>query len=378
MKTLPSLTELMEARSGWRFLNLSEHPNFVPVDMDKVRHVQKALAEGKVPTNVLPAEVQLAAVGSYLPPQKEIAPIALGYVQGAPIGSLVLPEFTSNKRKAAIPTLGAEKFAVNDKPIGTGGSVDEVDTSIDWLEVEVKAYGGKTYVDDDERDEAAGNLPPGVSVEGIKIDRLVTAYDTLKEQHQATFVRTTSNYATSPSNFYDTLAGPTQWSHKDSTPITDWATKRRLIQKNGLSDPDLGWLSGDALLALRMNPQILETVKYTGTQDKPGNMVPIDVLVALFGMNLAVASMVSAAYPGATAAELWGQDAGMVCTGRGQVVGLRFGATATHSKYPFESIERDGERGGRGSDRIRHSDAWGLKSLKTNCGFLWVNASEAY
>ncbi|MDP2317459.1 MAG: hypothetical protein Q8P41_31535 [Pseudomonadota bacterium] len=376
MSALPTLTELQEARVGWRYLHLSDHPNFVPVDPDRVRHVQKALADGKIPSSVIPTDVQLAAVGSYLPPQKEIAPLALGYVQGVPIGSLVIPEFTSLKRKAAIPSFGAEKFAVNDKPIGTGGSVDDVDTSISWLETAIEAYGGKTYVDDDERDEAAGNLPPGISVEGVKLDRLVTSYDTLKEKHQATFARNTANYATSPSNFFDTLAATTQWTHADSTPVTDWARARRKIQKYGLTDVDLGWLSGDAATALRMNPQILAAVKWTG--EKPGNMVPIDFLVALFGMNLAVASMVASAYPGETPSELWGQDAGMVATGRGQVLGRRFAATATHAKYPYESVERDGDRGGRGSDRIRHSDAWGLKSLATNAGYLFINAAEAY
>lgn len=380
-KKLPTLAELQASRTGWRYRRLSDHPDFRPVDPDFVRFVQTRLANGAVPSNVLPSEARaiveerLAAATKYLPPQATVTPFGLGVVQTERIGSLILPEYQSSKRKAAIPVFGAEKFAVNDKELSTGAEPDEVDTSIDWLEVAVKAYGGKTYVDDDERDEAAGNLPPGVSVEGIKLERLTTSYDTLKEKHQATFVRSTSNYATTPGNFFDVCAGASQWSHPDSDPLTQWVKAIRWIEKYGLGVGDRGWLSADSFMALRKNKQIIEAVKFTGTRDLPGNMVPLETLVALLGVDLVVARALSADYPGATPAELWGQDAGLVASGQGRTVARRFGVTATHVKYPYESIERDGDRGGRGSDRLRHSDAWGIKGLNNNCGWLFQNAA---
>lgn len=382
-KKLPSLAELQAARTGWRYRRLSDHPDFRPVDPDFVKFVQQRLANGSVPSSVLSSdaravvEERLAAATKYLPPQATVTPFGLGVVQTPLIGSLVLPEWQSNKRKAAIPVFNADKFAVNDKKLSTGAEPDEVDTSIDWLEVSVEAYGGKTYVDDDERDEAAGNLPPGVSVEGVKLDRLVTAYDTLKEKHQATFVRTVGNYATAPGNFYEVCAGASQWSHLDADPLAQWIKATRWIEKYGLGVADRGWLSADSFMALRTNKQIIETVKYTGTRDLPGNMVPVETLVALLGVDLVIARALAADYPGATPSELWGQDAGLVATGQGRTVARRFGVTATHVKYPYEAIERDGDRGGRGSDRLRHSDAWGVKGLNNNCGWLWQNAAAS-
>lgn len=380
-------------KGGWRYPNFSSHPGFVPVDPDKVRFVQERIAGGAAPSSIVPESAQVAAqialgkaskdtaqrfagLVNYQPGTKGTMPMGLGYVQAARIGSLVLPEWQSPKEKASYPVTGTEKLVTNDKKVGINGSVDEIDGAITWPTLELGGYGAKVYIDDREREEAAGNMPPGMTIDAWKLDMVQTSTETLKERHQATFVKATGNYASG--SHYTTLSGSTQWSHASGVPIDDIAGKRRTVTKASLGDVDLFWLTEDSFTAIRKNPQVIAAVQYTGTRELPGTMISAGTLVALFNMNIAIAGARGATAPGGTVSEFWGQDAGILCTGGGNPMNVRFGITVTKTGWPVVLIDREPNRGLKGSDKVQYADEWGIQSIKNSAGFLWINASTAY
>lgn len=369
-------------RGTWRYNSIADHPEYVPIDPEKVAFMRKRISE-RMPTGVVSDAVRetFAAPAQYRPATRSMFPGGLGYVQTAYIGSLVLPEWQAQpvggrpKEQASYPVTGTEKFTINDREIGPGEKPDRVDIAVSFTALTLKVYGGSVMVEDRERDEAAGNLA-GLDLDMYKLGVIETATNTLKEKHQATLVKTTGNY--SSGTYYTTLSGSTQWSHASGVAIDNIAGAKRTVAKGALEDPDLLWLSPDAFTALRKNAQVLTAVQYGGDKVSPGTMVPPSTLVALFGLNIAIGGARNATTPGGAVSEIWGQDAGLVCTAPGQMLGVRFGVTATSTAYPYQATERQGLIGGRGGDESVYTDAWKVAVVKNTAGYLWVNASTAY
>lgn len=371
-----------EKRGRWRYRSIQDHPNFMGIDPEKVDFMRKRIAE-KMPSGILDEETraQFASPGQYRPTTRAMFPAGLGYVQAPYIGSLVLPEWESTpvggrpKNQASYPVTGTERYEINDKPLAPGAEPDSVDIVVSFATITLEEYGGTVMVTDLERDEAAGNLA-NLDLDTYKLGVVQTQTETLKEKHQATAVKTTGNYASG--TYYTTLSGSTQWSHASGTMIDDVAGRKRTVAKGCFEEADLLWLSPDAFTAARKNAQVLAAVQYGGDKIAPGTMVPPATLVALFNMNIAIGGARNATTPGGTPSEIWGQDAGIVCTGNGQLLGVRFGVTGGSQAYPYQATERKALVAGRGGDKSIYTDAWKTKIVKSTAGFLWVNASAAY
>lgn len=371
------------------YQNFSDHPNFVPIDPDKVDFIQKRLDE--LPEAVLPEstrakfrelrqiqEQTLAALGNYRPATRAMFPGGIGYVQAPLVGSLVVPEWTDtsgNKEQASYPVCGTERFVINTKKIGISSDADLIDVGITFSSITVDVYGHKVRADAREVSEAAGNHA-GLSVDAYKIGVADDATKTTKEYLQAQLVRTSGNYASS--TYYATKSGSTQWSHASGTPVDDIAGARRTVFKGSLGQVDLTWMSGDAFTAFRRNAQVLASVTGLGSMDRPATMLSAESCVALLGMNLVIADAHYAATPGGTVAQIWGQDAGVVCTNPGSPIGVRFGVTATTSAYPYVASDAKPTSGGRGVTEYLVTDGFTPTVTKNTGGFLFINASAAY
>ncbi len=358
-----------EFKSAWRPSLRSRE-----IDLDLVANIQKAMKDGKIPDNVYPGAQRFAALVNFQPGARTTLPMGLGFFQAPFIGTEMLPEFVGGPdERAAWPAYGLEKFDGSTKAVAIGATPAESDLLVTWNVVNLSVYARTINIDRRSR-AASVTLPEGLDTTAAENVR--TQVETGKEQAIATFFNTTANYT--DSSFYTTLAGTTQWSHANGLPLTNIPNAMAHVRKAVRTWPDLLALSADAFIALRRNPQILSAVQYTGTLARPGQMVPIETIIALFGMSVVVGEAGGGVLPdGSDVADVWGQDAYIVVTGSGKTVAPRFGALITAGGYPKVRMWPREDRGANGADAITFSDAWNPFSVHKSAAYHWINASAA-
>jgi phage I-like protein len=368
--------ERKAAIEGRQAFNSSFRPSLRSreLDLDLINKVHTAMKEGKIPDNVFPNVQRFAALSSFQPAARTTLPMGLGFYQAPFIGTEILQEFVGGPdERAAWPTYGLEKFDGSTKAVGIGATPAESDLLVTWNTVNLQVYARTINIDRRSR-AASVTLPEGLDTTAAENVR--TQVETGKEQAIAAFMNTTANYL--DSGFYTTLSGANQWSHASGVPLTNIPNAMAHVRKAVRTWPDLLVLSADAFIAIRRNPQVLSAVQYTGTLARPGQMVPIETLIALFGMSVVVGEAGGGVLPdGSDVADVWGQDAYIVVTGSGKVVAPRFGALITAGGYPKVRMWPREDRGANGADAITFSDAWNPFSVAKGAAYHWINASAA-
>lgn len=358
--------------------NQKFHAHFLPgirsmeIDLDMVKHVQEAMVAGKIPDNVFPEVQRFAALSNFQPAARTTLPMGLGYYQAPFIGEEILPSFVGGAdERAAWPAYGFEKFDGSVRPAGIGGQPGESDLVITWSTVNLDVYPRTVNIDRRSRD-ASVTLPEGLDTTAAEQARVQV--QTTKEKAIASFMMTTGNYK--DSTHYTTLSGTSQWSHASGTPLTGVPNAMAHIRKAIRTWPDLFALSADAFIAIRRNPQVLTAVQYTGTLARPGQMVPIETIIALFGMSVVVGESGGGVLPdGSDVDDIWGQDAFVVATGKGKVIAPRFGALITAGGYPVVRMWPREDRGAKGSDAITFTEAWNTFSVAKGAAYWFEDAS---
>src|ERR1035437_443399 len=346
----------------------------IPVDPELIAHVQKAMRDGKIPDALMPGVQRFAALTSFQPAARTTLPMGLGFYQANFIGPEMLQEFVGGAdERAAWPEYGLEKFDAAINPVAVSATPPETDLSVAWHAVTLKVYARTINIDRRSR-AASVTLPEGLDTTAAENVRVQV--ETGKERAIAAFMNDNSNYK--DSSYYTTLSGTTQWSHASGLPLTNIPNAMAHVRKGCRVWPDLFALSADVFISLRRNPQIISAVQYTGTLARPGQMVPIETLIALFGMSVVVGEAGAGLLPdGSDMGDIWGQDAYAVVTGRGKVVAPRFGALVTAGGYPKVRMWPHEDRGANGSDAITFSDAWNAFSVNKAAAYHWVNASAS-
>lgn len=343
-------------------------------DYDLVKKVWQAMRDGKIPSNVMPEAAQFAAISSFQPAARTSLPYMLSYFQGTYIGDELLPTlFAGPDEKYAWPEIDYSKFFVDPKlePIGILGSVPMNDFTITWHTNDINVYSEGVPIDRRTRD-AGVTLPS--STDAIAGDLVTTLMETKKEYAQAAFVTNTSNYLNS--SYYTTNAGTTLWGDPSARPINQFVDADETIRQGPARvRADIAWFSPYAFAQLRVAEQILQAVKYTGTQGVPGSMVPIETIVALLGKSVVIGDAGATTTPDGTPTDIWGHAAGLICSGRGRILGVRFGFTARSDKYPVFRVVPMELVGGLGSDAVIDTDAWRLEGVKNSAGYLWTVAA---
>src|ERR1035437_4930119 len=346
----------------------------IPVDPELIAHVQKAMRDGKIPDAPMPGVQRFAALTSFQPAARTTLPMGLGFYQANFIGPEMLQEFVGGAdERAAWPEYGLEKFDAAINPVAVSATPPETDLSVAWHAVTLKVYARTINIDRRSR-AASVTLPEGLDTTAAENVRVQV--ETGKERAIAAFMNDNSNYK--DSSYYTTLSGTTQWSHASGLPLTNIPNAMAHVRKGCRVWPDLFALSAEVFISLRRNPQIIAAVQYTGTLARPGQMVPIETLIALFGMSVSVGEAGAGLLPdGSDMGDIWRQDAYAVVTGRGKVVAPRFGALVTAGGYPKVRMWPREDRGANGSDAITFSDAWNAFSVNKAAAYHWVNASAS-
>jgi len=355
----------------------------IPMDPDMVEFIKKRVRSGGIPEQLVPADIQqFAALSDFQPAARTTLPMALGYFQAEFIGDELLPVFVGGAdEKAAWPEFAFEKFSAVAKAAGILGAPVRTSLNVTWHTVTLDKY--PVQIDIDRRVRAASvTLPRGIDT--IAMENVKAQVGVTREVAQAALLTTDSNYY--DSTYYTTVSP--KWSDAGSPasysglPITDISNGMAHIRSGVRAWPDLLALSPNAALAMRRNQQIIDTVRYTGTMERPGTMVSDATLAAifagLFNVTIVVGSAGYSSLPsGAGPSDVWGNDAFLICTGKGAIEAPRFGMTVTSAGSPRVRAFPNELLGADGSDSIVYTDSWQVVSVSKKAAFRFKSASDS-
>ena len=356
------------------------------LDGDFLGWVASKVKSGAIPDSVIPSQIQSFAVqqafttiASLQAPTRFTLPIVNGYASGSKIGSLLLPEFAGvgpngvGDERVSYPKTSTEKFVVlADRPKGDNDlDIPEGNWGVDWTTVDLKFYPYREWAG--RRSQAAGNAA-GLDVLGRCTANALEILALQKENVQQTYLRSTANWGAN----YATRTGAAKWDQLDSDPLSDIVGAMLAAWRICGAFPDQAGCGVDPFWALRKNKSLNELAgKYQATKKEPNGLLPIETLIALFGMNWAVSTQLASSIPGGSSPEaLWGQDWVCTVTGSGETEAPRFGLTVTSPSTPLVRILADDKRGTNGSDAASVTLGYAIGAGITGAGFLIKDASN--
>lgn len=352
-------------------------------DLDKFQHARKKLAEGNGTGTAVSDEFRqlvnqrFATIAGLQPGAMTTIPATIGYAEPDYIGMEILDEFVGGATlNANVFTFGQERFYVKTdaagNPVATAPTADpnRTDFNVTPSTITLKAYSDQILIDRMLQDAAVA-LPEGLM--GIAAKHIQSQTKVRREVAAANFLRTYTNYA---AGNYDTLSGTRQWDQDTGLPITDISNAMLTIEGVVGQPPDVAALSSKTFTGMRRNKQIVEYVKFTGTMGRPGTMVPVETLVALFGVKFLIGRARHTTVPGGTPSQTWGQDFVLAVTGKGEISAPRFGYFVTAAGYPLTQNFPMNFNGPAGSDAIQVADAFAIQAGLNTAGYLFLNATN--
>lgn len=359
------------------------------LDGDFLKFLEGKLEKGAIPTNIIPEEIQRFAarrvrqtyttIASLQAPTRVTLPITVGYASGNKIGSGLLPEFAGvgpngvNDERVSYPKTGTERFVVlPDRPKGDNDKdIPEGNWGQDWVTVDMKFYSYREWAG--RRMQAAGNAV-AIDVLGRCTANAQEILALQKENVQSTWLRDTGNFGSN----YTTLTSEQRFDQDASEPIAIVVPAMFACWRVCGRFPDTWGMGNDPFWALRKNKSLNELAgKYQATKETPNGLLPIETLIALFGMNLLVSTQLSSSAPGGASPDaLWGQDVVLACTGGGETEAPRLGLTVTSPGSPLVRIVSDDLRGTHGSDAAQVTLGYAIGAGISGAGFLLKSASN--
>jgi len=162
-------------------------------------------------------------------------------------------------------------------------------------------------ITDEERENADAPLQPDIDGTNLVTDRILLG----REKRMHDLATATANYATSPSNMFQTNSGTTQWNdYVNSNPIQDFRTGIRAVNAVMFRSPNLAIIPWQVMSMLEDHPDFIERIKYSER-----GIITEEIIAAVIGIpNIKVPSVgFSSAGTGvpvtsATVGYLWGKD----------------------------------------------------------------------
>ena len=357
----------------------------VEYDIERAKFARARVLDGDVknlPGALMETIQRFAGIADFQPAARTTIPMGLGYMQADFVGDDALPVFVGGADEAyAWPEYSFEKFAALAEKAGIVGGPVWSSLNIVWHRGTLDKYPVGTKVDRRLR-AASVTLPEGIDT--TVLTNLKSQVGTSREVAQHTFLATNGNYF--DSTYYPTISP--QWSAADSPasyaglPINDVTKGVAHVRVAVRTAPDLLILSYNAALSMRKNQQVIDTVRYTGTMERPGTMVSNATLAALFAgmfnLRIVVAEAGSASLPsGLPVSDVWGNDAWLVCTGQGQVIAPRFGITAVAAGSPKVRAFPEELLGADGTDSVVVTDSWSIAAVNNKAAYWMKSASAA-
>jgi hypothetical protein len=371
-------------------------------DADRLRFIGDRIKAGAIPTGGpggIPATVQsqmleriklAGEVSSFQPPTKfQIAGFGFGFYQGTYGGNEIAPQVVGGaNEEASYPLYSTEKLGIGSVnaaglPEPVGRNVHDTDRSFWGVNFKrVKMHGYANIVEVDRRDQSAGDavLPMGVMASAT--EQALTIEANKREVLQAAKILDTAQYA---SGFYKDLAGASrQWTDPDSQPVQDWEAMKVVVWRGCGELPELSLWPMDAVHGVRYHKDLLVAAQFAGMGDagRPNAMVPLEMLVSIFGPMIMPTARISTQPGGANPDTPWGQNVIAAVISKGKVIAPRAFATVVSSGYPIVKTAPKELDGLIGMDVVKVSDMYAIETVggsvdtagTTSSAFLFQHA----
>lgn len=326
--------------------------------------------------------IQAAALSQYQPTTGLVGlPGGISYPQNDFIGDQLLPQITmTTSEHGFYKVFDKSKFLVLRDAAGVGladviginGEHLRADISFTTVAVDLQVHGFSAWIDDRERREAA-NLE--LNIEDAKADLIKTMVETGRESDAAALIRATASYASN--TYFSTLAGATLWSASTGTPLIDIPAKIEVLRgATGTRNNIKLWLSPAAFNALRFHSSILAIVNGGATRTNPALPIGVDLLSAIFGVEVLVGSAVESTTIGGAVSDTWGSAAGLIMAAPANMDLPKFGATLVSAGWPAQHVEHNPFLGSKGGvDILYYDDAYKHVVQLNTAGYLWTVAA---
>ncbi len=374
-----------------------------PTDYDPelVRFVQRQIAASKIPTDVLPREMQdnvllrmkLSEAGNFQPGTRFAVPgFSFGFLQGSYAADEVCPPITGGVNdKAYYPIYGTEHLQAfvgeDGYPIKIGRNTESAPESrwnVDFQNVTL--FGDAHQVKADRQDQAAGDaiLPIGVLADST--DQALTILKNNREIWVSKMMRTSANYAVT-SQF--AVTGARQYSDPTSTPLSDFKKVDAQLLHDIGQPAEWRLIPFDVLLALQYHPDF---TKFAQLADQgsgtPRGYAPVEHIVAVLGPVISPTARISTRHGGTAADTPWGQDVICGVSNRGVIRAPRAFATVIAAGWPIVRTIPKELSGLSGADVVKASTKYAPQvvglgndgttiATATKSAFLLTTASPA-
>jgi len=258
-----------------------------------------------------------------------LSEIARGYKNGEMIGELLFPTVPVRARAGRIVAFQKEHFQLYSTARAPGANTKRIEFgySAGFYSLEQHALEG--VVPFELAQEAAG-LMSLQRVAVLKVQNIITLR---KEIAQATLATTAANYGV---NNKVTLAGSSQWSDPNSTPIEDIEVAKEVIRKQTGMRPNVVAMGPAVMSKLRTHPQIVERIKYSSRE-----VATAELLAGLFGVEKVVTG--DSVYRDASGAmqDAWGKSCVIAFSAVGHMADMglpSFGYTYQLLYYPIVEV----------------------------------------
>lgn len=356
----------VDVQSAGKFTSLQQHPDYDP---QKVAFIRQRIRDNKIPEDVLPRELQEAAVGylesqrlsdvgNFQPPTRFPIDLAVGPLQGEYAADEVAPPITGGvNEQASYPVYGTEsqQAIVGEDgypmPIGYKDQhIEESSLNVQFVTVTLEAYGNQVRVD--KRAGAASVVLPY----GFLADATMQALAIEKNKREIFVSKLVTNVANYDALNQFGLSGARQWDDPASQPLKDLRLASAQMRNLG----PLRWLIPfDPLTALSYHPDFIHyaQVADTGT-GRPDGYASINHITAVLGPIISPTALISTRRGGTAPSSPWGTNVIGFVSNRGVLRAPRSFANVVAGGAPQVITETKRLEGYIGVDFVKVSDMY--------------------
>lgn len=204
--------------------------------------------------------------------------LSLAYKNHSYIADLVVPAVPVGKSTDLYWVYGKEGFRAPDSKRGKGAKANAITWGLSTSTYSTEYHSLREFLDQDELDDQ----DPGID---LRADSVMLETELLKLRREVDAAALLFN-ATNMTGYTGALAGSTQWSHTDSTPILDVETQRGNIIKRTGQRPNTLILGYEVFAALKSHPKLLDALKYTNL-----GVVTTQLMAELFEVDRVIVGM---------------------------------------------------------------------------------------
>ena len=200
--------------------------------------------------------------------------VVQGYTNPELVGDRLFPSFRMAKESGRFPAFGKEMFIIpGNLKRAPGDKVQRMLNETGYIQMALSEYALGVGIENRERNEWAGSPDQLVNGKLIMTAGKIALY---REKLQSVLATTYTNYASGNS----TSGAALKWA-TDGNPIVDMRTGALAILKKIGRKPNKAWFTPTAWELFVNNVNVLERIKYQGTQAMPAQVTQAAVAALL-------------------------------------------------------------------------------------------------